>query len=158
MAKKSMKFNDAAQAKSVIETKKEELATAQKERRQFEKSNELKKGEDHSDHEKHGKKWGKMKKNEEAIEAEINEAKEWLKENKPAKEKKQRVLKYDYPADCVTDEDKKKFRTRMRNAANKKEGAAEGKKAKKEAKPSEEETSSKKKSKKDKKKNKKSED
>lgn len=141
------KYNDAAGAKAAIETKKEELAVAEKEKRAFEKDNGLKKGEDHSEHPKHGKKWAKMDKNIQQLEADIEEAKNWLKENKPKKEKKERQLKYDYPADCTTDEQKKKFRATMRAEAKKAEKGEKKSKASKEEKASKGEGEGKKKKK-----------
>jgi hypothetical protein len=50
---------------------------------------------------------------------------------KALKPKAERASKYEYPKECVTKEDKKKFRATQRAAANKAEKAASPKKSKK---------------------------
>lgn len=86
--------------------------------KKFLKANDLKEGED-SDDPKIAKKLKTHLKAVKEAEAAIKAAK---KAGKPAKA--ERVSSYDYPADCVTAEDKKKFRTKARAAAKKGEKAA----------------------------------
>jgi hypothetical protein len=95
----------------------------------FVAANGLKTKKDHSEDPKHGKAFSKLhkqwKKDKEAHE----EAEKAAKALKPQVE---RASKYEYPADVVTADDKKKFRAKMRTAAKN-----DGKPAK-EAKPAKE--------------------
>lgn len=98
----------------------------------FMADNGLKAKKDHSDDKKHGKEFSKLRKawlaDKEAHEA----AEEAAKALKPKTERK---VKYEYPADIVTSEDKKKHRAKMRAEAAraaKGESPAKEKKAKKE--------------------------
>jgi hypothetical protein len=120
--------------KSIVKDAKVALTT-------YYKENKLKRDEDYTDDAKHGTKIGKLQKTIEKAESKLAEA---LEEDAPkGKEKKTkkesssagRETKYDYPADCVTAEDKKKFRIQARKAAEggdkpKKEKAPKGKSAK----------------------------
>jgi hypothetical protein len=138
--------------KSALESSKEELTVAKGELKTFEKTNGLEKGGDHSKNEKFGKKWQKIKdtvtkkeKTVEGIRAELAELKA---------EKAPRTVKYEYPKDVVSAEDKKKYRTKMRAAAKKAEKgettkASKGEKAPKEEKGKSEEKGSNKKKKKE---------
>lgn len=119
------KFANAEEAKAFVSTKKGELKTAKEELRAFEKENKLEKGGDHSGHEKHGKKWSKMNKVVESLRAEIEAAENWAKENKPKKEKTPRAVKYEYPKECVTEADRKKYRAKMRAQAKSEQKKAE---------------------------------
>jgi len=71
----------------------------------------------------------KVAKKLEALEAKVEKAREAMditKEiAKDLKPRKDRVTKYEYPADCVSDKDKKKYRAKMRRDS-KKADAPEG--------------------------------
>ena len=132
------KFADVEEAKLAKSAAKEELELAKADLKSFCKENGLEKGVDHSEHEKHGKRFSKIQgiiTKKEGIIADINAAIEEFKTSgKKAKEGKStssgRLTKYEYPADCVTDLDKKKFRAAARRgtAPAAGEGTGEGKK------------------------------
>lgn len=144
MAKKDKKlsFSNAEEAKAAKVTAKEEYDTAKGELKAFMKENKLSKDEDHSEHEKHGKKYSKLKATADAAKKKVEAIDAWLSDEKPGKEGKKggapREVKYEYP-EGMTDAEKKKFRAKARAAANKpaKEEKAEGesKKKKKSAQP-----------------------
>lgn len=78
----------------------------------FRTENEIKKGTDPSEVTgKAGKEYGKLVKAAEKAAEAYEKLKEAEKENRPRKE---RQSKYEYPADVVTAEDRKKYRTKMR--------------------------------------------
>lgn len=133
------------EAKEAVKAAKEELSVAKQELKAFEKENKLAKGEDHSEHEKHGKRWGKLKAVVTKKESALATAEEDLKGLKS--EGAGRASKYDYPADCTTAKDKKAYRTKMRAEKNKKDKPAKEKKEK----APKEEAATEKKSKKEKK-------
>lgn len=114
------------EATQMVETLKAEISTDSEALKEFMKANKIKKGETPSD-EKIAKKYGKMVASLDKKRADRDAAKEAIKALTP---KKSRESKYEYPADVVTAEDKKKYRTKMRNAA-KSEGKAKSKKEKK---------------------------
>lgn len=131
------KAKSKEEIKESLNTSKEDLKAAKTELKEFEKSNKLAKGEDHSADEKLGKKWSKLNLVVEKKTKEVEDLRAELEAAKP--EPKVRESKYEYPADCTSAADKKKFRTAQRAAKAKAEkDAAKG------------ETKSDKKSKKDK--------
>ncbi len=154
------KFANVEEAKDFIASTKEELKTAKGELKELRKSLGLK-GDATPENPKDAKKVEKLSSLIEKKEKAIEEAQAWLKENKPKKSKEPRALKYDYPEDCTTADQKKKFRQEQRAAAKRAEKAAakgekaekgESKKDKKAKAAAEEEPSKKDKKKKDKKK------
>lgn len=148
-----LKVTTMEEATELLSSTKEELNAAKEEKSVYLKENGLKKNDDHSSDKKHGKNITRMdgviaKKREL-----IDELKTWMQENKPAKEKKERAVKYDYPEDVVSAEDKKKYRAKQRTAAknaDKPKKEAKEKKAKKEEAAPEEKPSKKEKSKEEK--------
>jgi hypothetical protein len=114
-----------------LEAAKADLATAKENFKKFLTKNNLKAGVTPKD-EALAKKLAGLEKKIATAEKGVKDAKKALK---PKKEKAERVSKYEYPADCTSAEDRKKFRTSQRNAeksASKKSTKAE----KVEAKPS----------------------
>jgi hypothetical protein len=112
--------------KAELKAKREELATLEKEYK-------LKPGKDHSADEKVGKKWLKLKNSVDALAEERNKLQEAVKTSKPKKEKTVKPSKYEYPADVVTPEQKKKWRASQRaekKKANKPEKAEKAEKVK----------------------------
>jgi len=122
-------FNNLEEAKAKLTQVKDDLEVQVGERKAYATEFKLKSKEDHSEDPKHGKKWKAFLTAEEKLRKERDQIKEWMSGNKPAKEKKERNLKYEYPVDCTSDNDKKKYRAKMRAAANKEE-KGETKKAK----------------------------
>lgn len=152
------KFASHEEAKENLSTTKEELQVAKDELKSYRKEHKLEKDTDYSEDAKHGKTWKKLTKAITSKEEAIAETRTWMEENKPKKEKVARESKYEYPADCTSEDDKKKFRAKMRREAASAEKAAAGGEAapKKEKKASKEEAAAEapkeeKKSKKDKK-------
>ena len=153
MAKKfkTLEEAQAAQTEAKAAVKKEkEVLTA------YYTKNKLKRNEDYTDDAKHGSKIDRLQKN-------IDKASEVLedintqvtelspKKGKAAKAETSRSMKYDYPADCTTAEQRKKFRIAARKEASggeKKEKKEKpiGKSKKEEASVEETKTSTKKKS------------
>lgn len=133
-----MKFNNAEEAKALKASTKEELEIAKQELKQFSKDNNLAAKEDHSSHAKHGKTFKKLSESIAKKRKTIADIDEWMTANKPAKkEKSERKTTYEYPADCTTDSDRKKFRAKMRSQAKSSE-KGEAKPEKKEKKAKEE--------------------
>ena len=97
-------------ASQEVEAAKEALKGAKAELTKF-----TEKHGDAPEDEKLAKKLNKLKANVDESEKAVRAAK---KAAKPKKEKAERQSKYDYPADCTTAEQKKKFRTEARRAAN----------------------------------------
>ena len=98
------------EALSQIESLKEKLAEQKQAVREFKTENKVKRGKEPED----AKVAASLKKLDDAVEAtreSIEELKTLAKEMKPRKERK---LKYEYPEDCVTDKQKKAYRTKMR--------------------------------------------
>lgn len=101
------------QTNEALDVAKANLATAKEELKKFQKKNGLKADETPND-EKLAKKLSSLQNKVAKAEKEVKIAKKGAKgESAP------RASKYEYPADCVTAEDKKKFRTAQRNAAKK---------------------------------------
>ena len=114
-------------AEKATETRK----AAQAAKETFASENGLKAKKDHSEDPKHGKAWKKLKQAHlDAKDAEIV-AQAAAKELKPVTV---RESKYEYPADCVTDLDKKKYRAKMRAEKNKADKPAKTEKPAKEEK------------------------
>ena len=95
---------------------KENLSEAKDGLREFKKDNKIRRNKPVEDE----KIAAQLEKKEEIVDnarEKADLAKEAAKELKPRKE---RVTKYVYPDDCVTDKDKKKYRAKMRREAKKK--------------------------------------
>jgi len=121
------KPKDYEEALAQLETAKENLANERVALREFKAENKIRRNkpvEDEAIAKKLEAAEGKMEKTREAVET----AKAAAKELKP---RKVRVTKYEYPEDCVTDKDKKKYRAKMRREEKKKEEPAEKKPPKK---------------------------
>jgi hypothetical protein len=123
------KFKNKEEAKTALTTAKEEKKAAFEELRAFEKENKLAKGEDHSGHEKLGKKWSKLKGTYDKKKAAVEEIETASKELKG--ERTPRATQYTYPEGASASE-KKKIRAAARAAAKKaaKEANGEAKPAK----------------------------
>jgi len=107
-----------------MEAAKTKLGAEKEALREFKKENKIRRNkpvEDAAVAKKLEAAEAKVEKAREAFDA----AKEVAKELKPRKE---RVTKYEYPEDCVTDKDKKKYRAKMRREAKKADAPAEEKK------------------------------
>ena len=100
--------------------------------KEFRAENEIKKGTEPSEVSgKIGKEYSKLVKAAEKAAAEYEKLKAAEKDSRPRKE---RQSKYDYPADVVSAEDRKKYRTKMRKEAQGGgKDAKKGKDVKKEA-------------------------
>lgn len=125
--KSKLKFKTPEDAAEALESAKGEREVARTEFKDFRKENEIKK-EVPPTEEKLLKKYTKLLDTKTKKETAVEDIQAWIKENKPKKEKKPRDTKYDYPADCKTSGDKKKFRAAQRAAAKK---AAKGEKPEK---------------------------
>lgn len=127
------------QATEAVQLKKDAVKTAKAELRAFRKENKLK-PDDVPGEVKIIKSLDKLTKKLDEAQAELEAAQEVEKSMRPAKG---RAAKYEFPADCVTAADKKKYRAKKRREAK-----AELKAAEKAANPdASEEKKSKKKSK-----------
>jgi hypothetical protein len=115
------KPKDYEEALAQLETAKENLAAEREGLREFKKENKIRRNKPVED--------AKVAKELEAKESKMEAARQKMEDAKTAakelKPRKERVTKYEYPADCVTDKDKKKYRAKMRREA-KKETAGEG--------------------------------
>jgi colicin import membrane protein len=110
---------------------KEERKVAKEEFKAFKKEKGIK-GDEAPEDQKLAKKFNKMKSTVDTKVARVEEIEAWMKENKPAKERKPRDTKYEYP-DGATAAEKKKIRAaeRARLKREAKEASGEGKKSKK---------------------------
>lgn len=147
------KFASYGEATTAAETAKNEKKAARQALKEFEAEKGLKHREDHSENEdgKVAKQWKKLNA---ALQTAITAEEEAEKASKDLKPKKEREAKYDYPEDCVSAEQKKKYRAEARAAAKKAaKGEAKAEKAEKKEKVATEKTTEKS-SKKDKKKEK----
>lgn len=144
------KFKNRDEAKAALPDLKEAHKVARIEYKKFCKEHKLEPEADSSGNEKVGKKWSKLseavKKAREAQEA----CEKFIAENKPAKEKKERASKYEYPAGLDAN-GKKKFRAAQRAEAKRAEKGDKPAKEKKSDKKKEEAPKEDKKSKKEKK-------
>lgn len=121
------KYKNAEEANEALKAAKEEREVARTEFKDFRKENKIKQDDPPPTDEKLLKKYTKLLDIKTKKEKACEEIKTWLTENKPKKEKKERVSKYDYPADASA-LDKKKFRAKKRaadKAAKKKEEKGE---------------------------------
>lgn len=123
------KFANVEEAKTALPQLREDAKAARKDLKSFCKENKLDYEVDHSADEKHGKKYGKLKKAVDSTKKAVESAEEFVSSNKPKKEKKERVSKYEYPADCTSAGDKKKFRAAQRAAAKRAEKGEKAEKA-----------------------------
>lgn len=115
------------EASQQLDTAREKLATEKDALREFKRENKIKRDKPVEDAAIAKKLEAAEKRVEKAREA-VETAKEAVKELKPRKE---RSTKYEYPADCVTDKDKKKYRAKIRRESKKEEsGEEKGKEAK----------------------------
>lgn len=105
-----------------VNVAKEGLKEAKVAVREFRTENKIKRGKEPED--------AKLKASLAKLEKAVETAKEKLEASradaKELKPRKQRATIYDYPADCVTDADKKKYRAKMRREKRKAEKAEEG--------------------------------
>lgn len=126
-----MKIKNYEESEELLKSSKEEREVARSEFKDFCSENKIKKGEEPTDA-KLLKKYNNLKAQKEKKEAAVTEVIDWRKENKPKKEPKVRETKYNYPDDCKTIIDKKKFRAseRARVKREAKEAAGGGKKEK----------------------------
>jgi hypothetical protein len=139
--------NDLEKKSAQLETLKDSAKAARSAFQSFTKKNNLSMKEAPAD-KKLKAEWGKLK----TAYSELREERDGIEaEVKALTPKKERVVKYDYPADCTSENDRKKFRAQARAAAKKEDKPAKSeKKASKKGKV--EEAPAKKSSKKDKKK------
>lgn len=103
------------EALAQVEDLKTQLSEAKEDLREFKKENKVKRNKPLED----AKLAAQLEKKEAEVEklrTQMDELKEAAKELKPRKE---RQTKYEYPADCTTDKDKKKFRAAKRREAKK---------------------------------------
>jgi len=106
------------EALEIMEAAKAKYAELKEELREFKKEHKVRRDKPVED----AKIAAQLEKKEAALEkalAASEEAKEVAKGLKPSKD---RVSKYEYPEDCVSDKDKKRYRTKMRRDAKKPEG------------------------------------
>lgn len=120
------KYESLEDAKTAQELKAQQVKDAKAALATYFKENKLKKTEDYSEDAKHGKKVSRLeskidKYSEELIT--INEAVKGFKPGKAKKESAPKNLKYDYPDDVKTAEQRKKYRIAARKAAG---GGEEG--------------------------------
>lgn len=158
MAKAFKTYEEAVDAQKEAALDLKEAKTALTD---YYKKNKLKRDEDYTDDAKHGTKVARLQKEVDKKETTLEAIQEQLEaltpkgkkkpsaaaavreeeaKGKPKKEKKAsepRNTKYEYPENCVTPDEKKKYRIKMRNAAKGKEEKP-GKEEKK-AKPGKEE-------------------
>lgn len=118
-------------AVSKLETAKENKTKAFEALKQFKADNGIKKGAEPE--KKYKKEFDKLTKAYEEAGALVDNYKEKTKELKPAKE---RVSKYDYPADVVSADDRKKYRAKLRKEAKGESKPKKDKDSKKEGKTS----------------------
>lgn len=116
--------------KAALEEAQSSLKSAKSDLKEFMAENKIKKGTEVAD--------VQDKKTRKAYESLVNsvdkfaaQVEKYSAEEKEARPAKARASKYEYPDDVVTKEDRKKWRTKMRNQANGKSEKA-GKKAKSE--------------------------
>lgn len=109
------------EALEALETAKANLGEVKEANREFKKENKIRRNKPIEDE--------AIAKKLEASEAKVDKAREAMEaaklNAKELKPRKDRVTKYEYPDDCVTDKDKKKYRAKMRREA-KKSDAPEG--------------------------------
>lgn len=124
------KFASYEEAQEALAPAKEELGVAKEELKAFRKEAGIKKDETPTDP-KVKKRFDKFVENVEKKQKEVEEIKTYLADNKPAKV---RESKYEYPEDCTSDSDRKKYRAKMRRQAAAGEPGEEAKEEKAEKK------------------------
>ena len=140
------KYESLEAAKEAQELKAQQVKDAKAALATYFKENKLKKTEDYSEDAKQGKKVTRLEAKVDKYSNELITINEDVKSYKPGKAKKEaapRNLKYDYPEDVKTAEQRKKYRIEQRKVAKggeegaeaKPAKAAKAKKAKKETKP-----------------------
>lgn len=130
MAKKTY-----AERKEELGTLKEDSKQARKDLKNFCKENKLDPEAENADN----KKFVKLKALVTKTSTDVAEAEKWLADNKEVKERAQRKSNYEYPADCTTAADKKKWRAKARAAAKKKAKEESGEGSSKKSKKAKEE-------------------
>ena len=126
----SQKFESMEAAVEAQKAKAAQVKEAKAALTDYFKENKLKKTEDYTEDPKHGKKVTRLESKVDKYSDELNDINEAIKKLKPGKEKSSepKKLKYDYPPEIKTAEQKKKYRIEQRKLA--KAGTEEGKPAK----------------------------
>lgn len=126
----SQKFESMEAAVEAQKAKAAQVKEAKAALTDYFKENKLKKTEDYTEDPKHGKKVTRLESKVDKYSDELNDINEAIKKLKPGKEKSSepKKLKYDYPPEIKTAEQKKKYRIEQRKLA--KAGTTEGAKAK----------------------------
>ena len=127
------KYESLEAAKNAQELKAQQVKDAKAALATYFKENKLKKTEDYSEDAKHGKKVSRLESKVDKYSEELITINEAVKSYKPGKAKKDaapRNLKYDYPEDVKTAEQRKKYRIEQRKAAKSGEEGSEAKPAK----------------------------
>ena len=115
MAKKFQTYEEALTAQEEAKSAVKEAKTALTE---YYTKNKLKRNEDYTDDAKHGGKIQRLQQNIDKASETLADINEQVKGLKPGKAKAGRDTKYEYPADCVTAEQRKKYRIKMRKEAD----------------------------------------
>jgi hypothetical protein len=126
---KSPKFTSYEEALEALEAAKAEQKAARTALDSFGMKNKLPKGKDHSENKEHGKTWSKLNKAWQTAKDARMAIEEAAKALKPARA--ERTSKYEYPEDCVTADQKKKFRAAQRAEKKRAEKGETPKKEKK---------------------------
>ena len=115
----SQKFESMEAAVEAQKAKAAQVKEAKAALTDYFKENKLKKTEDYTEDPKHGKKVTRLESKVDKYSDELNDINEAIKKLKPGKEKSSepKKLKYDYPADIKTAEQKKKYRIEQRKLA-----------------------------------------
>ena len=121
----SQKFESMEAAVEAQKAKAAQVKEAKAALTNYFKENKLKKTEDYTEDPKHGKKVTRLESKVDKYSDELNDINEAIKKLKPGKEKSSepKKLKYDYPPEIKTAEQKKKYRIEQRKLA--KAGTAE---------------------------------
>ena len=135
----SQKFETMESAIEAQKAKATQVKDAKVALTEYFKENKLKKSEDYTDDAKHGKKVTRLEGKIDKYSDELNDINESIKKMKPGKKEKSATpknLKYDYPEDVKTSEQRKKYRIEKRKEA--KSGEATSTKKTSKASPSKE--------------------
>lgn len=119
------------EALELMDAKKEKLSELKQGLREWKKENKIKRNKPVEDE----KLATQLTKKEEVVtkaQEAYDTARDSAKELKPQKD---RVSKYEYPADCITDKDKKRYRAKMRRDAKAGEKPEKESKVEKDGKP-----------------------
>lgn len=117
-----MKFDSLEAGQEAQKAKAAQVKEAKAALKSYFSENKLKMAEDYSDDPKHGKKVMRLESKVDKYSDELNDINEALKKMKPGKAKasgegKAKNLKYDYPEDVKTAEQRKKYRIEQRKLA-----------------------------------------